>query len=211
MKRKISTLFCLVFFSTFVKGQKVLPNTLIGKKEVEYNISFLGSRYSEISLGEIIYRFHASKNLKIGPGAKIFWGDLNNPDYTQFNIYPGIFLDGLYFVGKTKRQKWGISLQTGYEFYKMKIGDYPGVDDTGPYTVKNSVLKSGFYAMAGASHRAILSSKLQLVTGGFLSLQRTVQKGTYTNVTGTKNYSDKRNNFGGGIKVGLVIRLGNCR
>jgi hypothetical protein len=91
----------------------------------------------------------------------------------------------------------------------MKIGDYNGIDETGFYTVKNSSLKSGLYATAGASHRVILSSRIQLVTAGFLSLQHTVQKGIYTNVSGTKNISDKRNNFGGGIKIGLVIRLGN--
>jgi hypothetical protein len=207
MSNKFLSFVYLFFLGTVVKGQKVLPNTLIGKSEIEFSTSFLGSNYSEISLGEIIYRVPVSKNLKLGGGAKIFWGNLNDSNLKQFNVYPAVFFDAQYFIGKAQRQKWSISFQTGYDFFKKKIGDYHGID-TGFYTVRNSVLKTSLYATIGASHRAILSKKVQLVTGGFLSLQRTNQKGEYTNINGTRNFSDKQNNLGGIFKVGLVIRLG---
>lgn len=202
----ILSLFC---FSTTVNSQIRLPNTLIGKSEIEFNTSFLGSNYSEIALGEIIYRKPVTSSLKLGVGAKFFWGDLNNTNYDQFNLYPAVFFEALYFIGTTKRQKWGIAWQTGYEFYKRNIGDYIGLNEEGPYTVRNSEIKSGFYSMAGISHRAILSNRLQLVSGGFLSIQRTNQEGIFTNSMGTRTIIDKRNNFGGVIKVGLVIRIGN--
>jgi hypothetical protein len=198
---------CAVILTTSnVYSQKVLPNTLVGKKELAISGSFTGSNYSEIALPELTYRWPVSKKMKIGGGAKLFWGGLNTPDYTHFNIYPALFADAVRFIGS--RQKWSVNLQFGYEFYKDRPADYHGYDPTGAYIVTNNFLKAGFYSNIGIYHRAILSSRVQFVSGAFLSTQHTTLTYLFTNSMGITSNTHRQMNLGGGIKIGLVMGLG---
>lgn len=209
MRKKI----LLILFSTHlfcingVIGQKKLPNKLIGKNEIEFNVSILGSQYAEISPCELIYRWPVSKNIKIGAGAKLFLGEKNYPDYHLIGLHPAIFFDAALFVGKLQRQKWSINLQAGYDFYRRIESDFASVDNGGAYLAHDQYYKGSLYSTLGGYHRAIISHRFQLLTGGFISFRKISYTGIKTYASGSRSFNIGRMNFGGGVKIGMVIGL----
>lgn len=194
-------LSCFSFFN-YLQAQKELPNLKIGKKEFEVSGCFLGSNYSEFGT-ELLYRLPVNRVLKIGGGIKLAYGSLN---HTKADFYPVVLLDAARYIGRL--QKWSINFQPSYSFHSRQDGTWPGYDPAKGFYNYSIKQKMGFSFLIGGNHRAILSGKLQLVTGLFTSYQyvKTKYFQEYQSNPGqiqTVNWN--KLNFGGGVRIGLIF------
>lgn len=196
-------LFASFFLVLSLSAQKILPNTKIGKQEFEFNTSFLGSNFSEFS-SSLIYRKPIGDMMKMGGGMKLAWGLLNEPRGKR-KYYPSIVLDIARFIAE--RQKWSINLQPEYYFFKRR-NSFTGNDPVkGPYDAE-SQLKFGFAFSIGGNHRAIISKRLQIITGIFNSYQyvkNEVIRKYQSNPNQPEVFRHNKFSIGAGLKVGLIF------
>lgn len=201
--RQLILLLLLPVCPAFALAQEQIPNPKIGKHEFEFSGSFLGSNYSEFG-AELIYRRPAGKLYKLGGGARLSFGSLNEP---RSDLYPGLLLDATRFIDR--RQKWTINVQCFYSFYSKETGTWPGYDPVKGFYEYSLKRNMGFTYILGGNHRSLISrGKKQILTSLFLSMQN-VELNYFRIYQANPGQTeiDRLNKLypGVGIKVGIVF------
>jgi len=199
---------CIVPFSflvtVIVVAQKKLPNSKIGKNEIEITLlnlrddskGFIANKRKVLG-GEVVYRLSWKKYTKVGIGVLVA------ADYEKLGSdlfgYGAVFSDVTQFIGK--RQKWSVSGQLGHGMYNRK------------YEFDDSIAKGfdkyagGMYYSISVNYRAIASKKILIIISPFFSLRnfrRTTVTEYYSPPSVQKNKEIEKRS-GVGLRFGVVL------
>ena len=175
--KQICTLLFYCSFAIVAFAQKK-SNLIIDKNETEIT-SFIIGDLDLLYGGQMVYRLHVQKKIKLGAGI-LYGANYDNSYYQPGTFgYGAVFADVLQFLGN--RQKWGFGGQLGHGIYNRDYSNYK--------------IKAGIYFTISANYRAIVSKKILINTSLFTG---------YRNFHNTLGYREN-NVVLLGIKAGIIF------